>query len=270
MRPGVVLACVMSVAALGLAIMAGGRAVSSNQSTLATPEEDAATFGSFDEKEKPPEVKGAIGAPVIDEVVPPPPARTSDLPDPPPAAATPSSPPWQPQDAGTAMGSVKPDSKDKRLYRPLATGTGIIQAMGYKLVIDGIDPVKPDEKCIFNGRSWPCGVRARTEFRAWLRDRAVTCKVPSEPSSRAVLTSCRAGKVDAGGWLVANGWARAQPAGPYAKAGEKARADKRGIFGAPPSGSRLVARRAAPESRSLATQGTEAIMPPAGLATPSR
>ncbi|MEP9370632.1 thermonuclease family protein [Mesorhizobium sp. KR1-2] len=268
MRPGVVLACVVSVAALGLAIMAGGRAVSSNQSTLATPEEDAATFGSFDEKEKPPEAKGAIGAPVIDEVAPPP-ARVSDLPDPPPAAANPV-PPWQPQDAGTAVGTVKLDSKDKRLYQPVATDTGIIQAMGYKLVIAGIDPVKPGEKCNFNGRSWPCGVRARTEFRAWLRDRAVTCKVPSKPSGRAVLTSCRAGKVDAGAWLVENGWARAQPAGPYAKAGEKARAEKRGIFGAPPSGARPVARRAAPESGSLAKQGTEAIMPPAGLATPSR
>jgi hypothetical protein len=280
MRPVLLIACVVSVAALGLAIMAGGRGVSQDRSTLASPEEDAATFGSFDEKENPPETKSAIRAPVIDEVAPPPPAGVSKLPDPPPAAAVREPPPTvaspapspqeQQQDAGTAMGTVKPDSTDKRLYHPVVTDAGVIQAMGYKLVIAGIDAVRPGEKCTFNGRSWPCGVRARAEFRAWLRDRAVTCNVPSKPSGRAVLTSCRAGNDDAGGWLVANGWARPQPAGPYVKAGEKARAGKRGIFGPPPPGAPLVARQAAPATSNLAKQGTQAIMPPADLAAPSR
>ena len=122
---------------------------------------------------------------------------------------------------------------DKILYGPLATGAGTIRAMGYLIVIDGIEAVRLDEKCDFNGKSWPCGQRARTEFRAWMRDRALTCRVPPAPAARAVLTSCRIGNQDAGDWLVKYGWARALSAGPYVAAGEKARTEKLGIFGAP-------------------------------------
>ncbi|PSJ60317.1 hypothetical protein C7I85_14280 [Mesorhizobium soli] len=137
-------------------------------------------------------------------------------------------------DVSIAMLPMQEQGRLKVLYRPRATETGTIDAMGYTLILTGVNPPKLNEKCVYNGRSWPCGARALTEFRAWLRDRAVTCLVPAQPAGRAVLTKCSVGREDAGAWLVKNGWARAQAAGPYARAGEKARAEKLGIYGEAP------------------------------------
>lgn len=236
MRPAILLASAVSIAALGLAIMAGGQAVSSNKAMLSTPEEDVETFGTFDQNEPAAnqgELKAGIGplaqirSTPSDGVAPAP----SDAAEP----ASPAAPPQEVQSTDAALRRQKPErNQDKILYRPVATDAGTIDAMGYKVVLVGVDTLGPDEKCSFDGRSWPCGARARTEFRAWLRDRAITCEVPAKPGGRAVSTRCRIGNSDAGAWLVQNGWARAQGAGPYVKAGEKARAEKRGIYGRPP------------------------------------
>jgi endonuclease YncB( thermonuclease family) len=81
-------------------------------------------------------------------------------------------------------------------------------------------------------------VRARTAFRLWLRGRALVCQLPDE-EHEVTRARCRLAKQDAGAWLVANGWAFAAPDGPYVQAEEKARAEKMGIFGAPPDASSI-------------------------------
>jgi endonuclease YncB( thermonuclease family) len=106
--------------------------------------------------------------------------------------------------------------------------------MGHTVAIAGVEPIGADETCLFDDREWACGIRARTAFRLWLRGRAVTCAVRSEPDPRTITAACRLGKQDVGQWLVSNGWARAAEGGPYGDAGEKARAAKKGIFGRPP------------------------------------
>src|SRR5690606_26049500 len=78
-----------------------------------------------------------------------------------------------------------------------------------------------------------CGARARSAFRAFLRGRAVTCEVPTEPDKAVITAACRMGKQDVSEWLVENGWARAAAGGPYAQAGEAVRAAGKGIFGPP-------------------------------------
>lgn len=231
MRPDVLTVAVLSLAGLGLAIMAGGQALISNETSLATPDYDGAMFQSFDENEPAFDTSGAVAQ---DKPLDPA-AQTRGMAQaelqPPPGAAAPAVPPAE---VGAPVQPSRPvATEEKTLYRPVATSAGIVEAMGYTIAIAGTIAVKPDEKCSFQGKSWPCGIRARSEFRAWLRDRAVTCKVPHEPSGRAVSTTCRIGKADAGAWLVKHGWARAEAAGPYAKAGDKARADKIGIFGRP-------------------------------------
>lgn len=120
------------------------------------------------------------------------------------------------------------------LHRPFAPAAGLVEAMGHAVAISGIDAVAADETCLFEGREWACGVRARTAFRLWLRGRAVTCAVPPGADPKTVTAPCRLGKQDVGQWLVSNGWARAAAGGPYDDAGEKARAAKKGIFGRPP------------------------------------
>jgi len=277
MRPGIFLASLVVLGALGLAIMAGGHVVKSNQSTLATPQEDEATFGSFDQKAPHGYADGIISEAVAGELAPATPAvkapgegiAQSAAPTAPGAPVN-----GQPETDESIGGPWASQYEKKTLYQPIATESGTIDAMGYTLVITGIMPLAPNAKCDFEGRPWSCGVSARTEFRALLRDRAVTCKVPVAPTSRAVLTQCRVGpeNEDVGKWLVENGWARAQPAGPYASLGQKSEADKRGIFGPPPSHI-LPKVLVAPEETNLPEPLPEpGIMatPPADLSGPSQ
>ena len=126
----------------------------------------------------------------------------------------------------------KQDEKGDMLFRPLAVESAVVQAMGVTVTIAGMDSLSPDETCEFGGRPWPCGMRARTAFRMWLRGRALDCDLPPDAGDD-VTAACRLGKQDAGSWLVSNGWARAAPGGPYTDAEAEARAARKGIFGPP-------------------------------------
>ena len=103
----------------------------------------------------------------------------------------------------------------------------LIEAKGYSVAVSGIRRRPQDETCTTDGKSWPCGVRARTAFRAFLRGRAVICTVPPEGGRDLIAAQCRIGKQDVGQWLVDNGWARAGQGGPYVEAGDKARRRRR-------------------------------------------
>ncbi len=137
---------------------------------------------------------------------------------------------------GQALPPKPGQEEETLLFRALATAAGTLEAKGYRIAVAGVEPVGLDETCDFKGQPWPCGIRARAAFRAWLRGRAITCKVPPrQADAQAVVASCRVGKQDIAAWLVANGWARAVAAGPYADAGGAAATAGKGIFGAPPA-----------------------------------
>lgn len=138
----------------------------------------------------------------------------------------------------------KPPMPDKwkgtPLYQAVAPAAGRIEAKGYSVAVTGVDIMPEDETCTDEaGKTWPCGVRARGAFRALIRQRAVNCVVPPEGGRDLISASCHIGKIDVGEWLVSNGWARPTAGGPYAEAGEKAKAEKRGIFGKAPEGTGL-------------------------------
>jgi endonuclease YncB( thermonuclease family) len=146
-----------------------------------------------------------------------------------------------------------PDDWDgTKLFQPVAAAAGLIEAKGYSVAVSGIDIVKQDETCTADGKSWTCGIRARTAFRAFLGGRAVVCTVPPEGGRDLISAECRVGKQDVGQWLVENGWARAAKGGPYVEAGEKARAAKKGIFGPEPDLSGLPPVPAAPQPAAAA------------------
>jgi endonuclease YncB( thermonuclease family) len=128
--------------------------------------------------------------------------------------------------------SLKPGAK---LARPVATAAGMMEVSGYQITIAGIEAISPDETCAYEGRSWPCGARARSAFRAWLRGRSVTCDMPPEAQGQALSIACRLGKQDIGAWLVGNGWARAAPGSPYAALRDEAVKAGKGVFGPPPA-----------------------------------
>ncbi|WP_296746274.1 thermonuclease family protein [Mesorhizobium sp.] len=171
--------------------------------------------------------------------------------------------------------SKMPDGQDgTKLVQPVASAAGVIQAKDYSVTVSGIDVVKDDETCSDAGKSWACGTRARTAFRAFLRGRTVVCAVPSQGHD-AASTKCWVGNKDVGEWLVENGWARAAQGGPYVEAGDKARAARKGIFGAAPDLGGLPALPAAtgpvpnaPETILPAEDG--AVTPPTDQQAPAQ
>jgi endonuclease YncB( thermonuclease family) len=164
------------------------------------------------------------------------------------------------------------DWKGTKLFQPVASAAGLIEAKGYSVAVSGIDVVRPEETCSFAGKSWPCGLRARTAFRAFLRGRAVVCTVPPEGGRDLIAAECRIGKQDVGQWLVDNGWARAVAGGPYLEAADKARSGKKGIFGAPPNLSGMPAMPAAaapaPEAPSSILDEIGGVLKPVGQPAP--
>lgn len=126
--------------------------------------------------------------------------------------------------------------REKLLMRPVAIAAGTIEAQGHRVSLENIEIVAPDETCERSGRSWPCGVYARTAFRNYLRGRAISCTVPNTPGEETVISRCMIGNADPAAWLVSQGWARAVAGGPYEEQQREAVEARRGIQAAPAAG----------------------------------
>ena len=234
---------VLAVPAMVALVVAGGRVLQPEQSSVvidridpgidAVPEEPATSAIPETQPAKPAVPSPPVHSRAIDpEAIAPPPLPSEELERVEPRA---------PLSDLALAGPPKPrrpkavdDWGGTKLFQPVASAAGLIEANGYSVAVSGIDIVRQDEICTDDGKSWACGVRARTAFRSFLRGRAVACKVPQEADRNLIAAECRIGKQDVGQWLVENGWARAVAGGPYVEAGDKARTAKKGIFGAAP------------------------------------
>lgn len=225
--------------AMGALVVAGGRALNPQDDSMEPQSESGIVFDTdIEDVPEPeeiapdaPEQQPALPSlrPIEPEVIAPlqlDPAELERLPPREPLSELSRAVPPQP----------KPDAewKGTTLFRPLATGAGRIRAQGRTVTVAGIEPVAADETCTDSGRQWPCGARATTAFRAFLRGRAVICDIPGEADNGDFTARCRLGKQDIGEWLVENGWARAPADGAYAQAAEKAQKGRKGIYGHAP------------------------------------
>lgn len=256
---------VLAIPVMAAIVVAGGRALHGNESVVtvdqiqdvdAEPDEPATSAVPDPHPAKPVMPSRAIDP----EAVAPPPLRAEEL-----VRVEPRAPLSDLALAGPPK-PKKPDEWDgTKLFQPVATAAGLIDAKGYSVAISGIDIVRQDETCTDEGKSWACGIRARTAFRSFLRGRAVVCAVPPEADRKLIAAQCRIGKQDVGQWLAENGWARAVAGGPYAEAGDKARAAKKGVFGAAPNLSGLAP---APSVVTAPTEAQPILDPSATTATP--
>lgn len=122
-----------------------------------------------------------------------------------------------------------------RIYRPYIAAAGRVAGSGVAVTLAGVEVTSPDKTCTdAEGREWPCGMRARSAFRSFVRGRALACDLPPELTEKSYTVACRLGGRDVGEWLVRQGWALAVPGGRYAQAGSEARAAGRGLYGAAP------------------------------------
>ncbi|UVC15604.1 thermonuclease family protein [Mesorhizobium onobrychidis] len=265
MRPFHAAAAVLTILVMGAAITAGGRAVLHDengrvaaraQAGMAAQSEAPATSAIPRPKAARPEAHSTAIDP---EVVAPPQLQPEEL-----ERVEPRAPLSDLALARPPKSKMPDDWNGTKLFQPIATAAGVIQAKGYSVAISGIDIVRQDETCADGGKSWTCGSRARTAFRAFLRGRAVVCAVPPEGGRDLIAAECRVGNQDVGQWLIENGWARAAKGGPYVEAGEKARTARKGIFGPAPSLSGLPPAPAPV----AAAQPTQPILDPSATATP--
>ncbi|WDZ77077.1 thermonuclease family protein [Ensifer adhaerens] len=120
------------------------------------------------------------------------------------------------------------------LYRPVAIAAGVIQFDKLTLQIDGIEPEQAERTCETGGKSWPCGIVARTAFRNFLRARAVSCDMPEGSAGPSATASCSLGGQDLAAWLVDNGWATPLPGSALGKRADAARQAKLGFYGEDP------------------------------------
>lgn len=135
-----------------------------------------------------------------------------------------------------ALAKPPPIPERIRLFRPVATSAGRLEAADYKIALSGIAAVEPEEMCTReDGTKWPCGMLARTALRNFLRGRSIECRTPAGPLKGTIATDCLLGKQDVGKWLVTNGWARAVAGGPYAEAEKTAKSQRLGIHGPGPA-----------------------------------
>ena len=120
------------------------------------------------------------------------------------------------------------------IARPAIVAAGVLETTRGRVTLKDIAPLDPAETCGQGTSTWPCGQLAATQFRRFLRGRSVTCDIADPDWQGEVTARCTLGKEDVGGWLVEQGWARAQPGSMYDEAGRKAEADRRGIFAPDP------------------------------------
>jgi endonuclease YncB( thermonuclease family) len=138
----------------------------------------------------------------------------------------------------------KPISRERwrLVYNAVVTSAGIFQTNESALVLPGIDVISTDERCALDGgKTWPCGMVARTSLRSFINGKALTCKLPDILTEKSFIADCRLRGRDLALWLVANGWARASADGPYLDDQDKAEQSQLGIFGNPPQGVQIAA-----------------------------
>lgn len=118
--------------------------------------------------------------------------------------------------------------------RPVVVSPGILKSGNTTIAIAGIEPFETEHRCGEDAQgTWPCGRMARTALQRLVRGRTLTCKRRDETlleEPQLLVTRCQVGGYDIGGWLVAQGWARATDAIAYGDKETAARKAQRGIW----------------------------------------
>uniref|UniRef100_UPI003BA9546D thermonuclease family protein n=1 Tax=Stappia sp. TaxID=1870903 RepID=UPI003BA9546D len=115
--------------------------------------------------------------------------------------------------------------------QPVVLDGGTLEADGLVIRLAGIEAPGLDAACPSHlGGSWPCGVRARTALRAFVRRFAITCSDIARPENGPVTATCRRSTTDLATWMVEQGWALPEDGAPNAlvEAAKTARNERKG------------------------------------------
>ncbi len=118
------------------------------------------------------------------------------------------------------------------LPRPESVEAGLIAFGPRNLKLADITTTDRMRMCpTAKGGDWPCGMVARTQQRLFLRNRTIACETDSADWKGMIEARCRVGELDIATWLAENGWAEATAGSPLAALTDKARTERRGLFG---------------------------------------
>ncbi len=118
------------------------------------------------------------------------------------------------------------------LPRPESVEAGLIAFGPRNLKLADIATTDRMRMCpTSKGGDWPCGMVARTQQRLFLRNRTISCDTDSAEWEGMIEARCRVGELDIATWLAENGWAEAPAGSPLAALTDKARTERRGLFG---------------------------------------
>lgn len=118
------------------------------------------------------------------------------------------------------------------LPRPESVEAGLIAFGPRNLKLADIATTDRMRMCpTSKGGNWPCGMVARTQQRLFLRNRTIACETDTAEWEGMLEARCRVGELDIATWLAENGWAEASAGSPLAALTDKARAERRGLFG---------------------------------------
>lgn len=79
-----------------------------------------------------------------------------------------------------------------------------------KIRLSGIDAPETDQVCLdVAGKSWDCGLEARNQLQAYVRQQVWTCQLTGRDRYKRYLGGCTVSGEDISRWLVRNGWALA-------------------------------------------------------------
>jgi endonuclease YncB( thermonuclease family) len=137
---------------------------------------------------------------------------------------------------GKPRGKSEPKPAFQILARPAIAAPGVIETTRGRVSLKGIVPLPPFAVCGEGKSAWPCGQIATSQLQRFLRARSVNCDIADAFWQGEVTARCMRGNEDVAGWLVENGWVKAERGSAYEAAGREAEAQKRGIFGADPRG----------------------------------
>ena len=131
---------------------------------------------------------------------------------------------------------IKPKPTKKTYYRVIVPDSGTLEAGDVVIKLNGIVASKADAQCQNEkGKSWPCGVAAKTALRQLIRARAVVCDLPGPGKQKSFTARCTVSGTDLSTWLVRQGWAKPSdlPEPELADAAEAAKSERIGVWQEP-------------------------------------
>ncbi len=108
-----------------------------------------------------------------------------------------------------------------------------IYADAVKIRLSGIDAPETDQLCLdATGKSWTCGIEAKTRLQDFSRDRAWVCQLAGTDRYGRYLGSCSIDGEDVSRWMVRSDWALAfrRYSTAYVQDEEYARERKQGLW----------------------------------------